>query len=144
MRLRTIIAVCMALMITMGSFTCVFAAENAYKVRVELSDNEFTGSRVELLNSDGTTVKAWNLKEKGELVADLAPGAYTLREIVEINGYEMPMNSNIMVGCGNLEPFDPKLPVVEPTTPILPDVEPVTPTLPDYIYDEFQKWIDQL
>ena len=111
--------------------------EHTYIIRVELDDDQFSGSKVELVNSDGSVVKAWNLREKGELVADLAPGSYTLREIVEINGYEMPVNSNIMVGCGKIVPFDPEAPVVEPSVPDLPD-------LPDYVYDEFQKWLNQL
>lgn len=110
----------------------------SYKVSVTLESDDFAGSRVELLTSCGTVIKAWSIKEKGELIADLSPGAYTLREIVEINGYEMPMNSHIMVGSGTLVPLEPHPENIDP------EFAPELPELPGYIYDDFQKWIEQL
>lgn len=109
-------------------WTC-YDYENRYMVRVKLEDSQFTGSRVELLKKDGTLVDSWHLKEKGELVANLEPGAYTLRELVELNGYEIPMISNIMVGGAIITPVDP-------------NVNEINPEEFSYYYDMFQKWID--
>jgi len=150
MKLGKIVAVYMVLMIFMGSFTCVFAEERALEpyfnhiIRVELDDSEFNGSKVELLKKDGTFVNSWNLKEKGELVADLPPGSYTLREIIEINGYEIPRMSNIMVGCGKIIPYDPEPDTIEPSFDPLDylPTDPLEPSFPSYYYDKFQQWID--
>ncbi len=101
----------------------------SYSVSVTLDSSDFSGTRVDLLDSDGTVVNTWSLEEKGELVANLEPGAYTLREIVEINGYEMPQLSNIMVGGAIITPVDPNVNVIDPD-----DFS--------YYYDMFQKWID--
>ena len=153
-RFGLITAVCLVAMIMFGSFTFAYAASDAgvtapissYTIQVQLDDSEFTGVRVELINSDGECVNSWDLQKKGKLVADLAPGSYTLREIVEINGYEMPMRSNIMVGSGVIIPYDPNPETIEPDfdpadyIPTEP-LEPLTPSFP-YYYDKFQQWID--
>lgn len=108
---------------------CYDYPESSYSMSVTLDSSDFAGARVDVLNSEGTIVKSWNLKEKGELVADLEPGSYTLREVVEINGYEMPQLSNIMVGGAIITPVDPNTNVINPE-----DFS--------YYYDKFQKWID--
>lgn len=112
---------------------------NQYSVSVNLDGSDFDGDRVEVVAADGTVVKAWSLEDDGPLVANLAPGAYTLKEIVEINGYEMPMISNIMVGGANIVPAKPE--VIDPMDFIDPEI---LPNLPDFVYDDFQKWINQL
>lgn len=143
--------ICFAAMVTFGSFTFAYATGNtgeaasisSYTIQVQLDDSTFTGMKVELINSDGECIKSWDLQEKGELVADLAPGAYTLREIVEINGYEMPRMSNIMVGCGVIIPYDPNPETITPDFDPLDYIptEPLEPLFP-YYYDKFQQWID--
>lgn len=113
--------------------------ENRTAVRVEVDVDRYNGSRLEMIDDAGNCVGVWSLKDDGELIANVQPGAYTLREIVELNGYEIPVNSHIMVGSGNLVPVKPPE-TVEPETTFEPELDP----LPSYYYDEFQKWLDGL
>ena len=137
---RKVAAVCMALVIVLSSFTCVFAEEKTvdvsdYKVTVTLDESEFTGVRVDLMSRDGKNIRSWELAEKGKLTADLTPGSYTLRQVIEINGYEFPSFSNFMVGGAIIVPVDPNGPIIKPTWPEnLPDIIPeLTPVYPDYV-----------
>ena len=108
---------------------------NSYTVNVTLDGSDFDGDRVEVLTADGTVVKAWNLEDDGELVANLAPGSYSIREIVELNGYEMPIVSTAMVS-GTILPAEPSI------KPALPDIPDILPDLPDWVYVEFNQWIN--
>ncbi|MBP3384321.1 MAG: hypothetical protein J6M22_02540 [Firmicutes bacterium] len=147
MKMRKIIVICMAMVIALSGFTFVSAAEktidvNDYKATVTLDDSEFSGVRIELMTRDGKHIKSWELAEKGKLTADLPPGSYTLREIIEINGYEFPNFTNFMVGCGNLVPVDPNAPDVSPEWPeilpeVLPEVDPVFPDLFPELFPEY-------
>ena len=136
MRLRKFTVIALALMLALGSAAGVFAADrdadysSSYSVSVKLVGSEFDGDRVEVLDSDGNVVKAWKLDGDGELIANLAPGSYTLREVIELNGYEIPKDMAIMVGGANIVPVDPN-----------PSPEDI---LPDIYYDMFQEWINQL
>lgn len=123
-------------------WTCASQVQ-AYRVMVQLDDSKFQGMRVDLMAHDGSHIKSWDLAEKGKLTAHLAPGVYTLREIIEINGYEIPKMKNIMVGSGTLVPVKPQVdpediaPSFNPE-PVLPE-----PTQhPEFYYDKFQQWIN--
>ena len=132
-RFMRLIVLCMSAMIVLGGLSFAYATVN-----VQVEENQSSATKIELINSDGECVRTWILEEKGPLVKELEPGTYTLREVVEINGYEIPAiptTWNTMLGCGVIIPADALDP--EPPTPSF------TP-LPEDIYDDFWDWINTL